>query len=89
MLVALVLAELADDAVQLVLLDGFAFLGPPAEDHHGAAFRVYQAQEAAAESVPPAAAAGDGIRGEKTRGWRRCVREAARGGAERFPQPPG
>lgn len=58
MLEALVPAQLADDAIELVLLDDLALLSPLAEDHHGAALGVDEADQTPAECVATATSAG-------------------------------
>lgn len=51
----LVLAEFADDAIELVLLDGLSLLRPFSEDHQRAALRIYEAQKPPPKGVPSAA----------------------------------
>lgn len=55
-LVALVGAELAHDAVELVLLDGLPFFGPFADGDDGAALGEYEAQQPPSQRVASSAA---------------------------------
>jgi hypothetical protein len=99
---AAVLAELPDDAVELVLLHGAALLRPAPQHHHRAPLRVDELQQPLPERVPPPrasgpAAAGGGLRrgrGEQPRGGRggeggrEPAREHGLVGGPRLPRRP-